>query len=63
MNVINHMLTIVLDPEVFENRDEFVAETEKFVAYIKATTPAVDAESVMIPGDPERKTRTLRPGV
>jgi uncharacterized oxidoreductase len=60
MNVINHMLTIVLDPAAFEKFDDFVAEAEKFVAYIKATTPAVGTESVLIPGDPERKEKRKR---
>jgi len=60
MNVINHMLTIVLDPAVFENYDDFVTEAEKFVAYIKATTPAVGTDSVLIPGEPERRNRNQR---
>jgi uncharacterized oxidoreductase len=59
-NVINHMLTVVLDPAVFENVDDFVAEAEKFVAYIKATQPAVGTDSVLIPGDPEREQKRRR---
>ena len=60
MNVINHMLTIVLDPRVFEAYEDFVAEAEKFVAYIKATPPATGTESVLIPGDPERRSKQQR---
>jgi len=60
LNVINHMLTIVLDPVVFENYEEFVAEAEKFITYIKATAPAVGTESIMIPGDPERNNKDQR---
>lgn len=60
MNVINHMLTVVLDPKIFENVDEFVAEAEKFVAYIKATPPAMGTDSVLIPGDSEREEKRQR---
>ncbi|MBT8146340.1 MAG: Ldh family oxidoreductase, partial [Gammaproteobacteria bacterium] len=60
MNVINHMLTIVLNPAVFEDYKAFVAEAEKFVAYIKQTPPAADTESVLMPGDPERRCKLQR---
>ena len=59
-NVVNHMLTVILDPEVFENVDGFIAEGRKLVSYIKATPPAQGIDSVLIPGEPERMTKKQR---
>jgi uncharacterized oxidoreductase len=54
------MLTVILDPEVFENVDGFIAEGRKLVSYIKATPPAQGIDSVLIPGEPERMTKKQR---
>ncbi len=58
--IVNHMLTILIDPGRFCERPALEQEIEALVAYIRQT-PAVDPEvSVMVPGDPERRHRRQR---
>ena len=58
--IINNMLTIVIDPDVFGNREDFDAEVNKFSAWVKASPPIADGDSVMLPGDPERMLKSDR---
>ena len=58
--VINHMLTLVIDPGAIGSREAFLREAGKLVSYIRETRPAATVDSVMIPGDPERRSRAQR---
>jgi len=59
--VINHMLTIILDPSMAGSPDGFEAETRAMLDYMKSTPPVAGIDEVLIPGEPERiamKNRT-----
>ena len=58
--IINNMLSVLIDPGAFGNRDEFDAEIEKFTKWVKASPPATGVDEVMVPGEPERKSRAER---
>ncbi|MEX2328068.1 MAG: malate/lactate/ureidoglycolate dehydrogenase [Pseudomonadales bacterium] len=52
--IVNHMLTIILDPAVIGDTDQFTSELKALIAYVKDTAPAPGGTGVMIPGEPER---------
>jgi uncharacterized oxidoreductase len=54
---INNMLSIVIDPAAVADRAAFDAEVTAMIEYIYSSRPAPDVESVLLPGDPERRTR------
>jgi uncharacterized oxidoreductase len=58
--IINNMLAVLIDPDAFGERAAFEAEIDKFTDWVKASPPAPDVEEVMVPGDPERKSRADR---
>ena len=50
------MLSILVDPGVFANRDIVDAETNRFTDWVRQTMPADLEHPVQLPGDPERKS-------
>jgi uncharacterized oxidoreductase len=56
----NGMLTIVIDPSRLVDREWLAQEIAAMTAYITASPPARPDEPVLIPGDPERRTRAER---
>jgi uncharacterized oxidoreductase len=56
----NGMLTIVIDPSRLVDRAWLQGEIAAMTAYITASPPAHPDEPVLIPGDPERRTRAER---
>jgi uncharacterized oxidoreductase len=58
--IVNHMLTILINPGLFCEKTMLEKEIEAFIAYIRATTPAEPDVDVMIPGEPERRCRIKR---
>ncbi|MDP6829986.1 MAG: malate/lactate/ureidoglycolate dehydrogenase [Alphaproteobacteria bacterium] len=58
--IVNNMLAILIDPDAFGQRAAFDAEVEEFTAWVKASPPAPGVEEVMLPGDPERKSKVER---
>ena len=59
-NIVNNMLTVIIDPNAFGTREQFEAEVDHFSNYVKSSPPAPGVEAVMVPGDPERNFRTER---
>jgi uncharacterized oxidoreductase len=55
----NGMLSIYLDPAIFGATD-LVSETMEFVDYVKASPTAEGVEEVLVPGEPEARTRAER---
>jgi len=56
----NGMLTIVIDPSRLVDREWLAQEIASMTTYITASPPARPDEPVLIPGDPERRTRAER---
>ena len=63
--VVNNMLSIVIDPARLAGVDWMRREIDGFVGYVKASPPAEPARPVLVPGDPERRSREerLRAGI
>lgn len=58
--VINNMLMLVLNPEVFGGTERFQHEVTAMVDYLHDTQPAKGVDRVRIPGEPERETMAER---
>jgi uncharacterized oxidoreductase len=56
----NGMLAFYIDPKVVDVSNVFDDEMTRYVDFIRATKPVAGVEQVLIPGDPERKTRAER---
>jgi uncharacterized oxidoreductase len=56
----NGMLAFYVDPKVVDPSHFFDGEISRYVDFIRATKPVAGVESVLIPGDPERKMRAER---
>jgi uncharacterized oxidoreductase len=54
------MLSIYIDPSVYDGEGTVLAEAQRFVAWVKASPPARAGEPVLAPGDVERRTREAR---
>ncbi len=55
----NSMFSIYVDPAKFGQPD-FVARARDYAAYVKASRPTVEGVEVLIPGEPEARTRADR---
>ncbi|MCR9135972.1 MAG: malate/lactate/ureidoglycolate dehydrogenase [Alphaproteobacteria bacterium] len=58
--IINNMMMILIDPDVFGSAEAFFGDVDNYTDWVKSAAPAPGFESVMFPGDPERKTRLER---
>ncbi|MBE0574828.1 MAG: malate/lactate/ureidoglycolate dehydrogenase [Desulfuromonadales bacterium] len=58
--IINHMLTILIDPELYGEQNAIRREIAALIDYLRATPPVQADCPVMVPGDPERKRRQER---
>jgi len=59
-NVVNGMLTILIDPQRLGTAENLATETEAFVAWVKSSPPVGGADRVRVAGDPEREIRARR---
>ncbi len=57
--IVNGMLSIYLDPAHF-GAATFAQTAADFAAYVKSTRPMQGIDEVLVPGNPESRTRTLR---
>ncbi len=57
--ISNAMLSIYLDPLHF-GASQFVAEARKYVEYVKSSRPVTPGGEVLVPGEPEARTRADR---
>ena len=51
---------IYIDPKVVDTGHFFDGEISRYVDFIRATKTVAGVDAVLIPGDPERKTRAER---
>ena len=57
--ITNGMLSFYLDPDHFGSR-HFVAEARAYADYVKRARPAEQGGEVLLPGEPEARTRAAR---
>jgi hydroxycarboxylate dehydrogenase B len=58
--VINGMLSIFLDPQVFQSDPGFSAEIERFIAWVKSSEKVNVNGEILLPGEIEERTRAQR---
>jgi uncharacterized oxidoreductase len=56
----NGMLAFYIDPKVVDTSNFFDGEISRYAEFIRATKPMAGVDAVLVPGDPERKTRAER---
>src|SRR6195256_2330694 len=56
----NGMFAVYVDPKVVDTSNFFDGEISRYVDFFRATKPVAGVDAVLIPGDPERKTRADR---
>ena len=56
----NNMLSIYIAPAVYDREHAVSGEISRFVAWVKASPPAVSGQPVLMPGEVERRTRAAR---
>ena len=57
---VNHMLTFVLDPDLFGGADGFRREVEGMATWLRESAPAAGNDRVRLAGDPERESMAKR---
>ena len=58
--LVNNMMSIVFDPAAFCGAQEFADDLARLASWVKASPPAVAGGEVLLPGEPERRTRAER---
>jgi uncharacterized oxidoreductase len=58
--VTNGMLSIYIDPKVLDPKDFFSADVIRYLEYIKSSKPTKAGGEVLIPGEPESRSRAQR---
>ncbi len=58
--IVNHMLSIIIDPAALGDADGFLEDVAAAVDWVKSSPPAPGGEGVMVAGDPERRARADR---
>ena len=59
-NVLNGMLSIIIDPHKLGTGENLAREVESFVAWHTGSPPAAGVDKVKIAGEPERETKKKR---
>ncbi len=54
--IINNMLAILIDPDVFGGADAFFEDIDNYTSWVKASPTAAGVEAIQFPGDPERRS-------
>jgi hydroxycarboxylate dehydrogenase B len=54
------MFAIYVDPKLVDPANFFDGEIARYVTYFKDTKPAVGTDAVLVPGEPEARTRAER---
>ncbi|HMF19377.1 MAG TPA: malate/lactate/ureidoglycolate dehydrogenase [Gemmataceae bacterium] len=56
----NGMLTILLDPVVFQSEKDFVAEVNRFIDYVRSSKKVSPEAEILMPGEIEERNRARR---
>ena len=57
---VNHMLTFIVEPDIFGGVANFRREVEAMADWLHAADPAVGVDRVRLPGEPERESKAER---
>lgn len=60
--VVNNMLTIAIDPQAIRGRDALADEAASYLAYVRASALREGFDEVLMPGEPEQRSRAARAG-
>jgi hydroxycarboxylate dehydrogenase B len=58
--VVNNMLTIVADPAAFGPGEAFARDVRQFLEHVRTCPPAQEGGEILLPGEPEERTRAQR---
>jgi uncharacterized oxidoreductase len=56
----NGMLSFYMTPSFFGSEEAYVTEAGRYIEYFKSSRPAIAGSEVLIPGEPERRTKAER---
>ena len=59
-DIINNMLSIIIDPASMGGIETFEDEVETFITWVKSAKPQPGVAEVLAPGEPERARRVDR---
>ena len=59
-NLANGMLSFYFRPDLLGSENEFAAEMERYLAFFRTARPLDGTDRVMIPGEPENRSRADR---
>jgi uncharacterized oxidoreductase len=59
-NVHNGMFSVFVEPTAIDDGHGYATAVSEYIDYVRACRPADPDQPVMIPGDPERRTREAR---
>ena len=57
---VNHMLTFIIEPDIFGGVANFRREVEGMADWLHAADPALGVDRVRLPGEPERESKAER---
>jgi hydroxycarboxylate dehydrogenase B len=58
--VLNGMLSIIIDPHLFDAEAQFAGEINRFIAWVKSSAKVTPDGDILIPGEIEERTRAQR---
>jgi hydroxycarboxylate dehydrogenase B len=58
--IINNMLSVIIDPDVFGDRGQLLEEIAALIGYVRSARPRAGFDEVLMPGEPERRRRAER---
>jgi uncharacterized oxidoreductase len=59
-DIINNMLSVIIDPDAMGGIEVFEDEVETFITWVKSAKPQPGVDEVLAPGEPERMRKADR---
>lgn len=58
--IVNNMLSVIIDPKALGDAQQYYRDVRAMTEFVKASPPGAGTDRVMVPGDPERRSRARR---